>query len=252
MDDDLALALELADLADAMTLQRFRALDLVVETKPDLTPVTEVDRGVERAIRDRLADARPADAVVGEEFGVQEGGEGRWIVDPIDGTKNFVRGIPAFATLIAVERDGDLRVGVASAPALGRRWWASRGGGAFADGREITVSKIDRLEDAQLGYSNWTAWEEAGMLERFLDLGRRCWRTRGFGDFWQHVLVAEGASEISAEPSLAVWDIAAVKLIVEEAGGRFTDFEGNRTLAAGPAVATNGLLHEEVLRAFRG
>ena len=166
--------------------------------------------------------------------------------------KNFVRGVPVFATLIAVERDGDLLVGVASAPALGRRWWASRDGGAFADGREIAVSEIARLEDAQLGYSNWTAWEEAGMLDRFLDLGRRCWRTRGFGDFWQHVLVAEGASEISAEPSLAVWDIAAVKLIVEEAGGRFTDFEGNRALAAGPAVATNGLLHEEVLRAFRG
>jgi len=246
--EDLEFALELADLADSMTMPRFRAGDLVVESKPDLTPVTEVDRGVELAIRARVAADRPGETVFGEEFGPPaSAGEGRWIVDPIDGTKNFVRGIPAFATLIAFERDGELVASVASAPALGRRWWALRGGGAFADGSPIHVSKIDRVEGAQLCYSNFSAWEEAGLLEPFLALGRRAWRTRGFGDFWQYVLVAEGSADIALEPNLALWDIAAVKLIVQEAGGRFTDLSGKARPDGGSALSSNGILHEESL-----
>lgn len=250
--DDLAFAMELADLADGMTLPRFRAADLVVDTKPDLTPVTEADRSVEAAIRERVDRYRPGESVMGEEFGARGDGPVRWIVDPIDGTKNFVRGIPAFATLIGLERQGELVVGVASAPALGRRWWAARGRGSFADGRPIRVSNVGRLEDALLCHSNFTAWEEAGLLGPFLALGRRCWRTRGFGDFWQYVLVAEGAAEIALEPSLSLWDIAAVKLVVEEAGGRFTNLEGDPGLRAGSVVATNGLLHDEVLSILRG
>jgi histidinol-phosphatase len=244
--DDLAFALELADMADSMSLPRFRDRDLVVESKPDLTPVTEVDRGVEQAIRDRIGRERPGEVVLGEEFGAEEGSV-RWIVDPIDGTKSFVRGIPAWGTLIALEREGELVLGVASAPALGRRWWAVRGEGAFADGKPIRVSGITRLEDAQLCYTSFKAWEEAGLLEPFLALGRRCWRTRGFGDFWQYALVAEGSAEIALEPSLAPWDIAAVKVIVQEAGGRFTDLGGDARFARGSGVATNGLLHDEVL-----
>jgi histidinol-phosphatase len=208
---------------------------------------------VERAIRDRVAASRPDQGVLGEEFG--DTGDGadaaRWIIDPIDGTKNFVRGVPIYATLIALERDGALEVGVASAPALGRRWWASRGDGAFADGSSIHVSRIDRVEDAHLCYSNHTAWENAGLLDRFLALGRRAWRTRGFGDFWQYALVAEGSAEIAMEPSLSLWDIAAMKLIVEEAGGRLTDLDGDTSLKPGSVVATNALLHDEVLAALR-
>jgi histidinol-phosphatase len=249
--DDLAFAMELADLADSMSLVRFRDRDLVVESKPDMTPVTEVDRGVERAIRDRIARERPGQVVLGEEYGAEDGPV-RWIIDPIDGTKSYVRGIPAWGTLIGLERDGELVVGVASAPALGRRWWAARGGGAFADGRPIAVSGIERLEDAQLCYTSFKAWEEAGLLEPFLALGRRCWRTRGFGDFWQYCLVAEGSAEIALEPGLALWDIAAVKVIVEEAGGAFTDLAGDPRFAAGSVVATNGLLHDEVLSSLTG
>ena len=161
-------------------------------------------------------------------------------MDPIDGTKNFVRGVPVWATLIALERDGSLEAAVASAPALGRRWWARRGEGAFVDGSPARVSGIDRIEDAQLCYSNVTAWEEAGLGEPFLALGRRAWRTRGFGDFWQYALVAEGAAVIAMEPQLSIWDIAAMKLIVEEAGGRFTRLDGDPSLGPGSAVATNG------------
>ncbi len=250
--DDLGFALWLADLADSITVARFRSRDLVVETKPDMTPVTEADRAVERAIREAVAAERPSEAVLGEEFGAAGGADGsaRWIVDPIDGTKNFVRGVPVWATLIAFERDGSLEAAVASAPALGRRWWARRGEGAFADGSPARVSRIDRIEDAQLCYSNVTAWEEAGLAEPFLALGRRAWRTRGFGDFWQYALVAEGAAEIAMEPQLSIWDIAAMKLIVEEAGGRFTRLDGDPSLGPGSAVATNGLLHRQVLAAL--
>jgi len=246
---DLQLALELADLADAVTLERFRATDLVVETKPDLTPVSEADRAVEQLLRKRIAEERPAHAVLGEEFGVGDGPAAttRWIVDPIDGTKNYVRGIPVYATLIALERDGALSVGVASAPALGRRWWAARGAGAFADGVPLRVSRVAKLEDAQLGHSSVSSWADHGLTERFLELERRCWRGRGFGDFWTHMMVAEGACDVAAEPEVSLWDVAAVQVIVEEAGGRFTNLAGLPRADGGSAVSSNGLLHDEVL-----
>jgi histidinol-phosphatase len=246
---DLQLALELADLADAVTLERFRATDLVVETKPDLTPVSEADRAVEQLLRKRIAEERPAHAVLGEEFGTGDGPAAttRWIVDPIDGTKNYVRGIPVYATLIALERDGALSVGVASAPALGRRWWAARGAGAFADGVPLRVSRVARLEDAQLGHSSVSSWADHGLTERFLELERRCWRGRGFGDFWTHMMVAEGACDVAAEPEVSLWDVAAVQVIVEEAGGRFTNLAGLPCADGGSAVSSNGLLHDEVL-----
>jgi histidinol-phosphatase len=252
MSDDLDLALRLADLADAQTLAGFRDPALQVEMKADHTPVTGIDRGVERAIREALAVERPDDRVVGEEFGgTEETASRRWIVDPIDGTKNFVRGIPIFATLIALEQEGELTMGVASAPALGRRWWAERGGGAFADGRPIHVSAVDRVEDAHLCYTSVAGWEERGLGDRFLALTRRCGRTRGLGDFYQHVLVAEGAADLAVEPDVALWDLAALLVIVEEAGGRFTNLSGRRTAAGGSAVSSNGLLHDEVLAALR-
>jgi histidinol-phosphatase len=246
---DLRLALELADLADAVTLERFRASDLVVETKPDLTPVSEADRAVEQLLRKRIAEERPAHAVLGEEFGTGDGPRGstRWIVDPIDGTKNYVRGIPVYATLIALEREGALSVGVASAPALGRRWWAAKGAGAFADGAPLRVSRVATLEDAQLGHSSVSSWADHGLTERFLELERRCWRGRGFGDFWTHMMVAEGACDVAAEPEVSLWDVAAVQVIVEEAGGRFTNLAGVPRPDGGSAVSSNGLLHDEVL-----
>jgi histidinol-phosphatase len=259
MNPDLAFALRLADLADSISLPRFRAADLVVETKPDMTPVSEADRAVELAIRERVGMDRPGDVVLGEEFGPGQGastGEGgstgcRWIVDPIDGTKNYVRGIPVWATLIALERDGQATVGLASAPALGGRWWAVRGEGAFADGHPIGVSKVERLEDVQLTFGGLRTWRKYGLLDRFLDLASRCWRVRGFGDFWMHVLVAEGSADIAVELEVNLWDLAAVKLIVEEAGGRFTDLSGQVTADGGSALSTNGLLHDQVLAILR-
>jgi histidinol-phosphatase len=251
MHKDLVLALELADLADAITMERFRAADLVVETKPDLTPVTEADRAVEQVLRKRIAEERPGHGVVGEEFGADGGGGSRWIIDPIDGTKNYLRGIPVFATLIAVERDGVLALGVVSAPALHRRWWAARGQGAFADGRPIRVSRVAGLGDAVLAYASLGSWEQHGLGERFLALTRSCWRARGFGDFWCHMLVAEGAADLAAEPEVALWDLAAVQVIVEEAGGRLTDLGGTARPDGGSVVTTNGLLHDRVLAALR-
>ncbi len=226
---DLQLALELADLADSVTLERFRATDLVVETKPDLTPVSEADRAVERLLRKRIGEERPDHSVLGEEFGIA-GGEGvaasaRWIIDPIDGTKNYVRGIPVYATLIALERDGGLMVG---------------------------VSKVAHLEDAQLGHSSVSSWARHGLTERFLELERRCWRGRGFGDFWTHMMVAEGALDVAAEPEVSLWDVAAVQVIVEEAGGRFTNLAGVPRPDGGSAVSTNGLLHDQVLAILAG
>jgi histidinol-phosphatase len=250
VDRDLSFALELADLADSISLPRFRDAELVVESKPDRSPVTEVDREVERAMRERIGADRAGQAILGEEFGVdaaEHAAAVRWILDPIDGTKNYVRGIPVFATLIALEREGELVVGVASAPALGRRWWAARGEGAFADGRPIAVSKVERLEDAQLCYDSVPGFERHGLGKRFLDLARRCARNRGFGDFWQHMLVAEGAADIAVEPEVALWDLAASKVIVEEAGGRFTDLSGAARADGGSALSTNGQLHDEVL-----
>jgi histidinol-phosphatase len=250
--DDLELALELAELADAITLGRFRAADLVVETKPDLTPVSEADRDVEQAMRERLAVARPGDAVFGEEYGESEGPPAgrRWIVDPIDGTKSYVRGIPSWATLLALQDGGELIVGVVSAPALRRRWWAQRGGGAFGSDplheapRRLQVSAVHELADAQLSYGGLEDFQGIGKLDALLELGGRCWRTRGYGDFWSYMLVAEGAMEIALDADVSLWDLAAPKLIVEQAGGRFTDFAGATRLAEGSAIASNGVLHE--------
>ena len=254
-DSDLPLAHELADLADSITTARFGALDLVVDTKPDLTPVSDADRAVERALRDRVASARPGDAVVGEEYGSEGSGSRRWIVDPIDGTKNFVRGVPVWATLVALEIDGVVRTGVVSAPALGRRWWATRGEGAWtgssaATARPCRVSQVAVVDDAHLSYSSLTGWDARGLLDGFLDLAGRVWRTRAFGDFWSHMLVAEGAVDISCEPEVSLWDLAALQVVVEEAGGRFTDLAGVDRPDGGSVVCTNGLLHDAALAAL--
>jgi histidinol-phosphatase len=246
--DDLVLALALADAADLITLSRFRSQDLAVAAKPDLTPVSDADLAVEKAVRAQIADARPADAVLGEEHGTTGTGPRQWVIDPIDGTKNFVRGVPVWATLIALQTGGRVDVGVVSAPALGRRWWAARGLGAFANGEPIQVSKVERLADASLSYSSLTGWEQQGRLEGLLELSRRCWRTRAYGDFWSHVLVAEGAVDASFEPEVSLWDLAALQIIVEEAGGRFTSLAGEARPDRGSAVCSNGLLHEEILR----
>ena len=234
-----------------MTVARYRDRELVVTTKPDLTPVTEADRAVEEALRERITRARRGHGIVGEELGTQDAtGVWRWIIDPIDGTKNYVRGIPVWATCIALQREDEVVVGVVSAPALGRRWWAARGDGAFADGQPIRVSAVGDLADAQMSYDSVTGFEAYGLGERFLALSRRCWRTRGLGDFWSHVLVAEGAVDVAAEPEVSVWDVAAIQVIVEEAGGRFTDLSGVARPDGGSAVSTNGLLHDEVLVAL--
>jgi len=248
--EDLALALELADLADEITLARFRADDLVVETKPDLTPVSEADRAVEQAMRERLADERPGDSIVGEEYGAVAGGARRWIVDPIDGTKGYVRGMPVWATLLALEESGSTTAGVVSAPALGRRWWAARGTGAFTlDGpggepRRLRVSGVRELADAQLCFGGLEDWHKLGRMDALLELGSRCWRTRGFGDFWQYMLVAEGAAELCCDPLVSLWDLAAPRVIVEEAGGRFTDLTWSARPAGASGLASNGLLHD--------
>jgi histidinol-phosphatase len=244
VSDDLELALELADLADAVTLERFRASDLKIETKPDLTPVTEADQSAEEVIRERLSSARPDDAIVGEEYGETTSPTARrWVIDPIDGTKNYVRGVPIWATLIALQD----QVAVISAPALRRRWWAARGQGAFADGRPIQVSAVDSLADALLMWSGIEEWDAIERADAVLALARRCWRSRGVGDFWQYMLVAEGAAEIALDPVVSLWDLAAPQLIVEEAGGRFTDLSGQARPDGGSGLATNDLLHDAVL-----
>ncbi|MCU1602371.1 MAG: histidinol-phosphate phosphatase [Frankiales bacterium] len=245
--DDLALALRLADAADAITVARFRAQDLHVDAKPDLTPVSDADLAVEDEVRRQLALDRPADAVLGEEHGSKGDGPRQWVIDPIDGTKSFVRGVPVWATLIALRIGGRVDLGVVSAPALGRRWWATRGGGAFADGQPITVSSVARLSDASLSYSSLTGWSALGRLDGLLELSERCWRTRGLGDFWSHVLVAEGAVDASFEPEVSLWDLAPLQVIVEEAGGRFTSLSGEARPDGGSVVCSNGLLHDEVL-----
>ena len=259
LSPDLTLALELADTADAISMARFRATDLVVETKPDLTPVTEADRAVEDAIRRRLGVARPGQAILGEERGEDSCASAaaqRWIIDPIDGTKNYVRGVPVWATLIALQRDGRMVVGVVSAPALGRRWWAATGEGAWADGRPIRVSAVASVGDAFISYDGLERFDDQAADGspndgRLLRLARRCWRSRGLGDFWSHVLVAEGAVDIAAEPEVSLWDVAPIQVIVEEAGGRFTTLDGQARADGGSAVSTNGLLHDEVLAALR-
>jgi histidinol-phosphatase len=249
---ELELALDLADRADAITLPHFRSADLRVEHKADRTEVTVADRGSEAAIRARLAEARPDHAVLGEEEGLigSAAARARWIVDPIDGTSNFVKGIPIWATLIALEVEGELVVGVASAPALGRRWWAARGIGAFADGHPIHVSSIATVAEAHVAYSDVGSFYEHGRGDALVVLTRKAWRARGLGDFWMHMLVAEGGFDVAVEPIVTLWDLAAVQVIVEQAGGRFTSLEGEARADAGSACSTNGLLHAEVLRAF--
>jgi histidinol-phosphatase len=253
--DDLTLALALADVADQVTMARFKASDLVVETKPDLTPVSESDKAAELAIRAHIKSVNPDDAVVGEEFGAEEATNSRrWIIDPIDGTKSYVRGVPTWSTLIALQVDGASTVAVVSMPAVGRRWWATRNGGAFAlrhgeaveAAEALRVSAVADLSDAQMGWSGIEDWDAVGKGEGALSLARACWRTRGIGDVWQYMLVAEGAFEIATDPEATLWDLAAPALIVEEAGGIFTSLEGDTDPGAGSGLATNGILHERV------
>ena len=232
-------------------MQRFGAADLVVETKPDTTPVSEADRAVEEMVRDRLGAERPGDAVVGEEFGAEGSGARRWIVDPVDGTMSYVRGVPIWATLLALEVDGEMRLGIASAPAMRRRWWAARGEGAFANGSPIRVSQVAAIEDALMCYTSGRAFDHYDLGRQFRALSSRVWTARGFSDFWGHVLVAEGSADIAIEPVMNLWDNAPLQVIVEEAGGRFTDLDGNARSDGGNAVTTNGLLHEDVLAAMR-
>jgi histidinol-phosphatase len=247
--DDLVLALELADLADAITMRRHGAADLAVETKPDATPVTESDRAVEQALRERLAQARPGDEVVGEEFGGSDPvGAGRcWVIDPIDGTMSYMRAMPTWSTLIALVVDGRAEVGVVSMPALARRWWASRGAGAFADGRRIHVSSIAELSEAQVAWSGIKEWDAIGRGDAVLALCRSAWRSRGIGDAWQYMLVAEGAAEVALDPQVSAWDMGPMPVIIEEAGGRFTDLGGAATINGGDGIATNGLVHDAAL-----
>jgi histidinol-phosphatase len=254
--DDLRLAHVLADDADSLTTARFKALDLHVMSKPDLTPVTDADQAVEEAIRRTLSRVRSRDAVTGEEQGSTGHSQRRWVVDPIDGTKNFVRGVPVWATLIALVVDDEVVLGVVSAPMLQRRWWASVGNGSWT-GRSLLkatrcqVSDVRRLEDASLSYSSLHGWDERGRLDDFLSLSRRCWRTRAYGDFWSYMLLAEGAVDLAAEPELALHDMAATEIVVREAGGRFSSLDGTDGPFGGNALASNGHLHDAAL-AFLG
>ena len=269
LQDDLALAHALADLADAITLNRYQAQDLVITNKPDNTPVTDADRAVETAIREALATHRNTDGLVGEEFGSDKGTSNRyWVIDPIDGTKNFMRGVPTWATLIAlvnVDSSGieEVVVGIASAPALARRWSAAKGLGAYvrfnsgsaddlweefdasSNEKKISVSKVAKLSDASISYSDFVGWGDR--LEPFQKMLANAWRTRGIGDFWSHMLVAEGAVDVAIEPSLAVWDMAALDIIVREAGGAFTNTAGQNGPFGGSGVSTNGALHNAVI-----
>ena len=254
--EDLALALQLADIADSITRDRYQSLDLVIETKPDLTPVTDADKAVERKIRELLATARPADQVVGEEFGTPTltAESYYWVIDPIDGTKNFLRGIPTWATLIGLcNPAGEVVVGVVSAPALYRRWFASTRKGAFVSEnggvpKSIKVSQVRELKDASLSYSDLQGWGTRKIA--MLALQEKIWRSRGLGDFWSHMLVAEGAVDIAVEPILALWDMAALDIIVREAGGTFTNLEGKPGSHGGNGVSSNGLLHNDFLNAL--
>jgi histidinol-phosphatase len=240
---DLELALRLADAADAISRPRFRT-GVRVDTKPDLTPVTEVDLAVEAELRRLLALERPDDSILGEEEGVSGNAPRRWILDPVDGTRNYARGVPVWATLVALEEAGSVRLGVVSAPALDRRWWAERGEGAFADGLRIRVSSVSRVEDAVLGFA---------LEDDVPELARSAWHARGFGDFWAHMLVAEGVADGAIDAvGVREWDLAAVQVVVEEAGGRFSDFSGEPRIDAGTAISSNGLLHAELLGAIAG
>ena len=259
--NDLALALRLADAADSITLARYQSIDLIVSTKPDNTPVTDADKASEEAIRALLKNHRPEDGIVGEEFGNDAGGAKRyWVIDPIDGTKNFLRGVPTWATLIGlIEKQSDgsevVVVGVVSAPALFRRWYASEGNGAFVSVNKaapvkISVSQVSEIKDASIAYSDFIGWNER--LAPFQELMSQVWRTRGIGDFWSHMLVAEGAVDVAAEPSLAIWDMAALDIIVREAGGRFTNMAGIDGCLGGSGLSTNAAIHQKIVDKLNG
>ena len=250
--DDLHLAHTIADQVDPLTQAHFDNQDFEIETKPDLTPVTVADREAERLIRDYLSRARTRDSVLGEEFGTTGHSPRQWIIDPIDGTKNFVRGVPVWASLISLAEDGEVVVGLVSAPALGKRWWAVKGGGAWSGrslalARQLHVSSVADLEDASLSYSSLSGWVDRRRLRGMLSLMQGCWRTRAYGDFWSYMLLASGAVDVAAEPELEAYDMAALVPIVTEAGGRFTSLTGEAGPWGGDAVATNGLLHDDVL-----
>jgi histidinol-phosphatase len=251
-DDLMAFALELADAADRISMRYFRGRPRV-DRKPDRTFVTQADTAIELELRERIEKKYPTHGVLAEEYGDRTSDkEIRWIIDPIDATHSYLRGVPAFATLIALERAGELEVGVMSAPALHERWHAVRGGGAWAGKRRLQVSKISELEDAQVFYASRTAFAAVGKERGFDAVVSAAWRDRGFGDFWGYALVAEGAGEAMFEPELYSWDLAAPLILIEEAGGRLTDFKGQRTYAGGNAVASNGLLHEIILEKLHG
>jgi histidinol-phosphatase len=258
LNSDLELALRLADIADEISLARYQALDLIVETKPDSSPVTDADKAVETAIRNEILKVRSEDLVVGEEYGSPDSLAGKyyWVIDPIDGTKNYLRGVPTWATLIGiVDPSGEVVVGVVSAPALARRWWAAKGLGAktqFKAGSnagaisELKVSKVSKLSDASISYSDLIGWGER--KNKFVALQEKVWRTRGHGDFWSHMLVAEGAVDIAVEPSLSLWDMAALDVIVREAGGKFTNIDGKDGPHGASAISSNGLLNSAFLK----
>ncbi|MDO5662469.1 MAG: inositol monophosphatase family protein [Brachybacterium sp.] len=253
--DDLRLAHVLADAVDQLTTSRFKAQDLRVETKPDLTEVTDADRDAEQLVRSQLSRARSRDQVIGEEFG-STGHSGRqWVIDPIDGTSNFVRGVPVWGTLIGLIEDGEVVVGLVSAPALSRRWWAGIGSGAWTGTRlssatAMRVSQVPEIEEASLSYSSLHGWAEHDRLPQMLNFMQRFWRTRAYGDFWSYMLLAEGAVDVACEPELALHDMVALAPIVTEAGGRFTSLDGEDGPFGGNAVATNSLLHEDTLEAL--
>jgi histidinol-phosphatase len=258
LGDDLALALRLAETADAITLSRFRAADLRVDRKPDRTPVTDADTAAEDALRAVLGTQRPGDAVLGEERGgdLPESGRG-WVLDPIDGTKNFARGVPAWATLIGLTVQGRAVAGVVSAPALGRRWWGADGLGAWtseAGGppRRIAVSRVADLADAYLSTTDFRTFARHGELDRWLALADACWETRAFGDFWQYCLVAEGVIDVAVDRTASAWDLAALVPILAEAGGRLTDLSGTATHDGGNALASNGTVHDAALALLAG
>jgi len=250
VNSDLQLALSLADEADKITLKFYRSSGLSVRTKSDRSPVSEADEAAEKMIRERLSRERPGDGILGEEFGDSGAAPRRWIIDPIDGTKNYIRGVPVWGTLIALEEKGRITAGVIAAPAMPRRWWASRGDGAFCDGRRITVSDVPTIAQSFIGYDSVTDFK-GEHRHRFLELLDAVERSRGFGDFWAHMLVAEGAIDIAVEPKVALWDMAAVQIIVEEAGGRFSDLQGRATADGGSALSTNGRVHDQALGLLR-
>lgn len=247
-------ALHLAEVADSLTMARYQASDLQIEAKPDLTPVTEADRAVELELRKLLQKEFPNDGIVGEEFASTSADASRkWIIDPIDGTKNYVRGVPVWATLISLVVDEESVVGVVSAPAMARRWWAAKNAGAYTrevtgNTRRLNVSKVGAVQDASFSYSDHIGWNQHGAGNGLANLQNSVWRSRAYGDFWSHLLVAEGAVDIAGEPELNSWDMAAFIAIVVEAGGTVTGYDGSPAFSAGNALSTNGLLHEAVLR----